>query len=138
MKAIIVGGNVRTKFQQEAEPSWRVTSAKDEANSDDEMIAPHVRICCCNIGVIPYPMEGRVDIVLVEENLCRWVKDADVPDMSPVPALDSGVKCSGNISGVTLVHEIIEGTGISVLVNVTGGVDHNPSFAVAEDEIDRQ
>ena len=91
-----------------------------------------------NIRVVPYSIKGRVDIVLVKEDFRKGVEDAYIQDVSPTPALCRGVERSESISGITLVQKIVECACVCILNNVTGGVNHNPSLAIAEYKRDRR
>ena len=95
-------------------------------------------MCYCTVRVVLYPVKGRVDVVLIEEDFRKGVKDAYIPYVSPIPALGRDVGHPGNIGGITLVHKIVECARICILNDVTRGVNHNLSLAIAEDKTDRR
>jgi hypothetical protein len=48
--------------------------------------------------------------------------------------LGQGVKGLGNVSGVTLIHVIVEGPRVSLSTDVRGGVGDDPPLTLAEKE----
>ena len=73
--------------------------------------------------MIAPPVEIRVDIILVKDNLCPGVADADILDVRPVPALSRGIQGTRDIYCVIFVHVLIEGARVPVIMDVVRGVD---------------
>ena len=109
---------------------------KDKPNSNDKPLVPDVSERYRNIWVIPSPVKSGIDVILVQESLREGVTDAEVPDVQLMEPLIRCVECTRDLLMVGALHMIIEGAGIVLIVNVGGGVQHNSSITVAEEEYD--
>ena len=88
------------------------------------------------IGVVAPTMEDRVDVVLVQKDLCVWVACTQITDLRPVPLLCCRVVCDEHVCGVALVHLVVEGPGVGVPMYAYGGIHHDVTLVLAKDEPD--
>ena len=121
-----------------SQSSWGIAAPEDEPDVYDQPLLPDIRVSCGNVWVISAAVKSRIDVVLIKEDVIRWVGYTQVPDVSPVAHLGRGVECRWALLGVVFVHAVIEGARVRGVVNVSRGIDHDTAFALALDETYRR
>ena len=80
----VEGGDMCTQLGYETEIRRGIPSAEDHPDGNDDEVFKDVREGGGCFGIIVNPMEGRVDVVLIQQYFAVRMCDPKIPNVRPV------------------------------------------------------